>query len=429
MFFPATKSLSFKYKLIGGAVLPLALIFLANCGSGPTSNQAPEQIAVEPGQEIRNLKSVATVIVSKDNSSPDITVGKITFETSSYCATSVEINGKYHDSGTGTSHVAYVYETKNPLEYTIHASTFDGIENKRSEVLIGESSTMFAYHGELGPYLDYLVPVVINIQERFGNSASLLDVILLGGIDYFSLFQKEKIFSLNESTSRELYDSFNLWYEKNRNVLKSAWPFFSESQLKAAAILNTVSYLWHFGNFERITRDGCAQVNELIDADSADFIYREYEGEAPLYWRTAVGMSDFLNSQIGCCIDHAFLTKALLEEAGFESRRVLIPGHWLAEVSMNSSWYTIDASFGTMINASTESMVQGTKRTVYLFFTPYMDFDSKDHYTPQVYPWGPTFSMAAGLDGGIDKESDFEVILGYYDDPPFANELEQINGR
>jgi hypothetical protein len=317
----------------------------------------------------------------------------------------------------------------NPLEYTIHATTYDGIETKRSEVLIGESSGMFAFYGELGPYLDYLVPVVIKIQESFGNSAALLDVVLLGGIDYFSLFQKENIFSMKEATLIELYDSFNRWYEINKSVLKSAWPFFSDDQLKAAVILNTVSYLWHFGNFERINRGGCVQVNELIDANSADFVYREYEGEPLLYWRTAVGMADYLNSKIGCCTDHAFLTKALLEEAGFESRRVLIPGHWLTEVSADSSWYTVDASFGTMINASTESMVQGTKRTVYLFFTPYMDFDSKGHYSPNVYPWGPTVAMAAGLDGGINNESDFEVIWGYYDDPPFANELEQINGR
>jgi hypothetical protein len=425
MFLLRTKFLFGTQKRIRNAVLAMVFIFLANCGSGQDSNQSREEL----GRQIYNVKAVSTVIISNDDSLPNITVAKITFETSDNCTTSVEISGKHYDSGKGTLHEAYIYDTLNPLEYTIHATTYDGIETKRSEALIGESSGMFAFYGELGPYLDYLVPVVINIQESFGNSAALLDIVLLGGIDYFSLFEKENIFSMEETTSRQVYDSLNRWYEKNRSALKSAWPFFSDEQLKAAFILNTVSYLWHFGNFERINREGCLQVNELIDADSADFIYREYEGEAPLYWRTAVGMADYLNSKIGCCTDHAFLTKALLEEAGFESRRVLIPGHWLTEVSVDSSWYTIDASFGTMINASTESMVQGTKRTVYIFFTPYMDFDSKDYYSPNVYAWGPTVSMAAGLDGGILEETDFEIITGYYDYSPFNNELEQINGR
>jgi hypothetical protein len=375
------------------------------------------------------VKAVSTVIVSKDNSLPNITVGKITFETSSNCITSVEVNGKHHDSGTGTLHEAYIHDSGDRLEYTIHATTSGGIEIKQSEVLIGESSGMFAYHGELGAYLDYLVPVVISIREKFGNSGALLDVLLLGGIDYFSLFQKENVFSMEEATSKELYDSFNRWYEKKSSTLKSAWPFFSDDQLKAAFILNTVSYLWHFGNFERITATGCVQVNELINANSANFIYSEDEGEGLLYWRTAVGMADYLNSRIGCCTDHAFFTKALLEEAGFESRRVIIPGHELTEVSMDSSWYTIDASSGIMVSASTESMVQGAKRTVYLFFTPYMYFDSEDSYVSSFYPWFPTISMGAGIDGGILEESDIEVILGYCDDPPFRNELEQINGR
>lgn len=424
MFLLRTMSLSRMRKSISGAVLVMTVFFLSNCGSW----HAPEGNTGQPDQQIRSVQAVSTVIVSKDGSLPNITVGKITFETSNNCTTNVEVNGKHYDSGTGTLHVAYIYGTKDQLEYTIHASTNDGIESEYRAVLIGESSGMFAFHGELGTYLDYLVPVVINVYERFGNSSELLDVLILGGIDYLSLFQKPNIFSMEEATSKELYDSFNRWYEKNKTVLKSAWPFFSDNQLKAASILNTVSYLWHFGNFERVTRSGCVQVNELINADSADFIYSEYDGEPPLYWRTAVGMADFLNSRIGCCTDHAFFTKALLEEAGFDSRRVILPGHWVTEVSMDSSWYTVDASAGIMINASTESMVQGTKRTVYLFFTPYMYFDSEDHYAPTIYPWFPTISMGVGLEGGIVEESDFETILGYLDDPPFQNELEQING-
>jgi hypothetical protein len=122
------------------------------------------------------------------------------------------------------------------------------------------------------------------------------------------------------------------------------------------------------------------------------------------------------------------LTKALLEEAGFESRRVLLPWHWMTEVFIDSSWYTIDAMGGVMVNASTESMVEGIKRKVYLFFTPYMDFDSANYYASSLYPWFPTVSFESGFDGGITDKSQFQVITGYYDIPPWQNELSQING-
>ena len=419
-----SKFLSCKLKWIRAAVLVTIVSLLPNCDSGQSSQV--------PDQQIRNVNAVSTVIASNDDSLANITVGKITFETISNCTTSVEINGKHYDAGKGTLHSAYVhdvYDNINRAEYTIYATTYEGIEFRQNGILAGEFSGMFGYSGELGEHLDYLVPVVISIYEEYKDSGGLLDVLLLGGIDYFSLFQKENVFSMDETTSRELYDSFSGWYEANRSVLRSAWPFFSDDQIKAASILNIVSYLWHFGNFERIERPGCVQVNELIGADSGDFIYAEYEGEEVLYWRTAVGMGDYIKSMIGCCTDHAFLTKALLEEAGFESRRVKISGHWLTEVLTDSYWYTIDASAGVMVNASTESMVQGTKRTAYLFFTPYMHFESEDHYASAIYPWFPTVSVGAGLDGDIVEESEFEVISGYFDNPPFQNELEQLNGR
>lgn len=174
-------------------------------------------------------------------------------------------------------------------------------------------------------------------------------------------------------------------------------------------------------------RSGCVQVNELIPEDDADCIYPDGK-QPPIFWKTAVGMSDYLNSTIGCCTDHAFLTKTLLEEAGFESRRVLIPWHWLTEVFMGSSWNTIDATGGLMINTSTESMVDGMYRKVYMFITPYMYFDSADHYSPLVYPAFPSKVAGLGLEESdpLDK-SLIHVILGYYNDPPYRNESALIN--
>jgi hypothetical protein len=392
-------------------------------------NSQSQEKATTSFLEINNVKTVATMIVSNDESLSNIAIGKITFQTNTNCTTSVEVNGKHYYSGEGTLHQAYINGTVNRIEYTIHAKTDNGIGVSKNEVLICDYSEMFFFYGNLNKYLDYLIPVVISIYENLSESKELLKVILIGGIDYFSLFEKDNIFTMRESTSKEVYDSLMRWYEKNIDVLKSAWPFFSDNQIKVASIMNIVSHLWHFGNFERITRTGCVQVNEMIDADSADYIFAEYEGESPLYWKTAVGMADFINSVIGCCTDHAFLSKAILEEAGFESVRVETPVHWLTEVSIDSIWHTVDASAGILVNASMDTMCQGTKRTAYLFLTPYMYFDSEEHFAASFYPQFANFTMSTGLKGGYVKQSEIQIIDGYRDDPPYANELEQINGR
>jgi hypothetical protein len=407
------------------------VVFISAALEASAANRSLSQIfsllLLDPiDQQIQDVKTVSTVIVSNDVSIPNITVGKITFETSSTCSTSVEVNGKFHDAGTGVWHEAYIYGSSLKLAYTIHATTRDGIKSHRSEVLIGDTSMRFTYQGEINGYLDYLVPVVINICETYPTRGDLIDVVLLGGIDYFSLFQKENVFSMQEKTIRELYDSFSRWYEKNRSVLKSAWPLFSDDQLKVASILNAVSYLWHYGNFNLIYRVGCAQVNELISEDSGDFIYPDGR-MPPIYFKRFVGMTDYLNSKIGCCTDHAFLTKALLEQAGFESRRVVIGiAHITTEVFIDSSWYNIDATGGLLVNASIESMIEGIQRKVYLFFTPYMYFDSPAHYASIEYPWFPTFVMGAGFEegGGAMYKSQLRVIVGYDD-----YEIAQLNGN
>jgi hypothetical protein len=425
MHFPKTIIFRYTYKWIRFSVFGIILLFLANCGSEQGSGQGSGQAV----QQILNLEIVSTLITSDDNSLANISVAKITFETIFDYTAFVEINGKIFDAGTGKYHSAFLYDFNDQLEYTIHVTKDNNTIALYSSVIIHNFPSMFIYHGELDSYINYLVPVVIDIYEKFGDSEEVLNILLLGGIDYFNLFKKETIFSMQEKTSIELFESFNRWKLNNTNTLKAAWPFFSENEYEVVSVLNIVSYLWHFGNFERISRPGCVQVNELIKEDFADFLYQEYQGEDPIYWRTAVGMSDYLNSKIGCCTDHAFLTKVLLDEAGFETRRVTIPGHWLTEVLIGSSWYTVDASSGLMVNASTEAMLQGNKRMAYLFFTPYMDFESIDHYASAIYPWLPTLSIGTGIEGGIVDESEVYIILGYYDDPPFKNESEQIEGR
>ena len=437
-----TKSLYCKRKWIRSAGLAMLFIFLTQLvfiSTSSAANAADRSISQiislllldstdQTDLQILDVKAVSTVIISNEVFLPNITVGKITFKTTLECYTSVEINGKHHDAGKGFWHEAYIYGTTKQPVYTIHAITFDGIRSQQSKVLIGDTSMRFTYQGEISAYLDYLAPVVISLYEAFPNYRAVINVMLLGGIDYFSLFQKENVFPLQEKTIWELYNSFSRWYEKNRSVLKSAWPLFSEAQIKVAGILNAVSYLWHLGNFNMIDRSGCVQANELITEDSADFLYPDGL-EPPLYWRTAVGMAGFVNSKIGCCTDHAFLTKALLEWAGFKSRRVALPHHWLTEVFIDSSWYTIDASAGVMVNATTESMVDGVNRTGYLFFTPYMYYISADHYASRYYPWFPMVSMGSGLEDGFADKSQIQVILGYYDNPPWHNEIEQLNGR
>ena len=373
-----------------------------------------------------NVKDVSVVIVSRVNALPNIIVGKITFETGADCTTSVEINGTHLDAGKGFVHKAYIYGTTESLTYTVHATTSEGIKIQQTKVLTSDNSNIFSYQGNIDNYIKYLIPIVMHIYETYPTREDFIDVMLPGGVDYFGFFQKESIFSMKEATIRELYNSINIWHENNKANLKSAWPFFSDAELKAVSILNAVSYLWHYGNFNLISRAGCVQVNELITEDSADYIYADGK-TPPIYWKTAVGMTDYLNSKIGCCTDHAFLTKALLEEAGFESRRVLIGiAHITTEVFIDSSWHNIDATSGLMVNASIESMIEKIPRKTYLFFTPYMYFDSPLLYSSSLYSWFPSFIIGTGFEEGdsATDKSQINIISGYS-----ATETEQLNGR
>ncbi|PKN89351.1 MAG: hypothetical protein CVU51_00765 [Deltaproteobacteria bacterium HGW-Deltaproteobacteria-1] len=375
--------------------------------------------------ETLNVKDVSVVIVSRANTLPDIIVGKITFETGADCTTSVEINGTHLDAGKGFVHKAYIYGTTESLTYTVHATTTEGINIQQTKVLTSDNSNIFSYQGNIDDYIKYLIPVVIHIYETYPTREDFIDVMLPGGVNYFSLFQKENIFSMKEATIRELYNSINIWHENNKANLKSAWPFFSDAELKAVSILNAVSYLWHYGNFNMISRAGCVQVNELITEDSADYIYADGK-TPPIYWKTAVGMTDYLNSKIGCCTDHAFLTKALLEEAGFNSRRVYIGvAHVMTEVLIDSSWRTIDATAGLMVNTSMASMIEKTPRKTYLFFTPYMYFDSPLFFSLPLYPSFPSYIIGTGFEegGGATDISQINIFLGYY-----TTETDQLNG-
>ena len=82
-----------------------------------------------------------------------------------------------------------------------------------------------------------------------------------------------------------------------------------------------------------------------------------------------------------------------------------------------------------MLNKSAEAMFEGVQRSAYLFFTPYMYFDSPEHYSSSLYPLFPTVPMGIGLGVGVIDISEIQIILGYYDNPPRQNETAQLNGQ
>lgn len=112
--------------------------------------------------ETLDVKDVSVVIVSRVNTLPNIIVGKITFETCADCAASVEINGTHFDAGKGYVHKAYIYGTTKSITYTVHAKTTEGIKIQQTKVLTSDTSNMFSYQGNIGDYLEYLIPTVIH---------------------------------------------------------------------------------------------------------------------------------------------------------------------------------------------------------------------------------------------------------------------------
>ncbi len=348
---------------------------------------------------IGNLIFNAIEITASDVSSSNIRLANISFNTQSNVSVSLLIGDQEYRS-EGTVHTFAVTIPDQLSTYTINIE--DANEHTSTitkDIEVKQSCNMFSYVGDISPHLPILIPILQDILDNLGDYCESLDIYLFGGIDYEKYFNKQSIFSLEEATAEEMFDSLYDYYLLHKEELMEHWPVLTEDELLVIYILNVVNRLWHFGNFIYPHAPGCVRVNETITAEEGDFIFDYADDGTPIYFKYASDMTDYLNSNIGCCTDHAYITKLLLDEGGYIARRLVSPGHWFAEALIGDDWYTLDASFGVLVKSSIEEMKVEKKRTAYVFVSPYM---VEKH--PLIYPEYTKYTISLGLELPITDE-------------------------
>lgn len=144
------------------------------------------------------------------------------------------------------------------------------------------------------------------------------------------------------TTFADLHHAAMEHYARLLPTLETRWtnvgPMTDEKR-KTLFIMNLVSGMWSFGNRYDVGNTGCVFCNENNHA-------------AP----PAPSLRAYLDAKIGCCSDHANLTKSLLDHAGIENRLTANPGHIFNEVRIDGRWCVVDTSANLFIDASWEEL-------------------------------------------------------------------------
>ncbi|GIW78285.1 MAG: hypothetical protein KatS3mg105_0092 [Gemmatales bacterium] len=131
-------------------------------------------------------------------------------------------------------------------------------------------------------------------------------------------------------------------YDEHDDYLARRWQVTEPDRLKTYFFLNLVSHGWAFGNQHHPDRP-------------ASIFSNEENG-----WRQPrpgpATIRDYLDANIACCNDYAYLLKFLLDREGIRNRLAAIPGHIFNEVYLDGGWHVVDATTNMVFDASWHSI-------------------------------------------------------------------------
>ncbi len=189
-----------------------------------------------------------------------------------------------------------------------------------------------------------------------------------------SFFSKSNLAIDRISNEDELYRTCRSRFESVRDSLRKRWSMGDDRKLEALFLMNVVSALWGFGNSVHHDRTGCVDMNEQTG----------FRLDVPDNVRA------YLQSEIGCCSDSAYLLKLLLDRAGIPSRRVIIAhGHVMNEAHFTDGWMTLDATTNMAFVGDWTSIQKRRgqdRNAIRVFLFPHSNHLSVDnpHYRPEV---------------------------------------------
>jgi len=168
-------------------------------------------------------------------------------------------------------------------------------------------------------------------------------------LDYEQVFSKKALKHLELKSFADLAVFAERRFSRFRPELQAAWGTGDNSYLRAFFYLNFVSSLWSYGNSVSPQLTGCVLINENTNLEPIP--------DEKITVRT------YVDSDIGCCTDYAYMLHFLLRQAHLEARLVELPGHVLNEVKMNGRWMALDANLNVFYRQSwRETIRHGGKK-------------------------------------------------------------------
>jgi hypothetical protein len=169
------------------------------------------------------------------------------------------------------------------------------------------------------------------------HSLRVLKIKNLPSIEYDSIFAKQHLLQADIKSFADFYRFAEKRFISYWHLLETRWKIHDKKKLEAIFYMNMVSAMWGFGNRINNEKIGCVRSNENN------------------HWETIpiekINVRTYIESEIGCCSDSAYLLSYLLEQAHIKQRLIRFPGHVLNEAYLENRWYTLDAHSNMMFHS------------------------------------------------------------------------------
>jgi len=190
-----------------------------------------------------------------------------------------------------------------------------------------------------------------------------------------SLFSKQPLLEAGIEDFAGLVVAARARFAEVRDPLRATWGIEDEPTLEALFYLNLVASMWGYGNPppDDYADPGCATINRAT-------------GDRRL---PAPTVRTYLETEVGCCEDSAFLLGVLLDGAGIRSRRVFVLDHAFNEAELDGCWVVLDPTLDLWFHSSWEEIQNrvGEARnafTVTVFPHPNLVEPGNPDYRPRI---------------------------------------------
>jgi hypothetical protein len=189
-------------------------------------------------------------------------------------------------------------------------------------------------------------------------------------LDYARVFSKKTLRSVQLSSFADLSRFAERRFSEYRPALESAWGVENELFLRPFFYLNFVASLWGYGNRAAPQETGCVLINEDTKFEPIP--------------EPQISVRTYVESDIGCCTDYAYMLHFLLGQAHFESRLVELPGHVLNEVKVNGRWMALDANINVFYRQSWKETVSRSGNEIGVVMFPLLSLNpnARQDYRP-----------------------------------------------